>query len=141
PSTTFGNVTAPGGWTCGSGATFGCTSTTPLGPGNAAVFHLTVNTGGGTPTGTVITNTVTATEVPDIDSNHANNVARAPATVTEGSADLTAAKTLLPDPVHESAFLTATIVVGNSGPSGVTQTVITDTPTPNVEFVSVSATG
>src|SRR5205085_2824098 len=116
-------------------------STTPLGPGNTAVLHLTVTANGGTPTGTVITNTVTATESPNIDSDPANNVARAPATVTQGSADLSITKTITPDVVYESSYVTATIIVGNGGPSGVTRTVVTDTPTPALDFVSASATG
>src|SRR5207248_1332294 len=43
--------------------------------------------------------------------------------------------------VRESALLTSTIVVSNQGPSDVTRTIITDTPSTNVEFVSVSPTG
>ncbi len=144
PSNATGVVvtdTLPAGVTLAS-AGAGCAGTTTLvcnvgaldNGANATVsIAVTVTTGASS----FITNTALAT---------ANEVDFTPATANASTtvlpvADLSLIKTEAPDPAVASQPLTYTLVVNNLGPSAASNVVLTDTLSPKVQLVSVSAGG
>ena len=148
PNTTFVSMTPPAGWTCGTLPPVGGTGTITctdggslgLGPANAATFSLVLQVAAGTPSGTSITDTVTATAgniVPTLTTNTAS------ATVLVGnanSADMAIVKTGTPNPVTEGTPLTYTLAVTNNGPASATNVTVTDTLPSAVTYLSTSTT-
>src|SRR5205085_4728166 len=134
---------ATGSWSCtaptvGGQGTVHCTNSSM---DASKTFTLVVHVNSNPTPSDAVTNTATVSQT-ESDVTPADNTSTLVVPITPASADLIATKTLTPYPViRESALLTSTIVVSNQGPSDVTRTIITDTPSTNVEFVSVSPTG
>jgi len=145
PNTTFQSITVPTGWTCGTQpavggtGTISCTATT-LNSGSSSTFTLVLQVVSGTPSGTNITDTATATAsniVPSITSNTAS------ATVlvaNANSADVAIVKTGSPNPVTEGSPLTYTLTVTNNGPSSATTVTVTDTVPSGMTYLSSNTT-
>ena len=79
-----------------------------------------------------------ASGTPDADT--ANDTANAQVTINP-SAQVSINQTLAPDPVDVGGALTATLTVANAGPSGATNTVVTDTIPAGWTDVSVALAG
>ena len=94
----------------------------------------------GTPSGTNITDTVTANAtniVPGITTNTAS------ATVTvanANSADVAIVKTGAPNPVSQGTPLTYTLIVTNNGPASATNVTVTDALPPGMTYSSATPT-
>jgi uncharacterized repeat protein (TIGR01451 family) len=84
----------------------------------------------------VISNTASVVSTSP-DTNPANNTSTINTTVNP-VADLVISKTDFPDPVTAGTSLTYTLNITNSGPSGATDMVVTDTLPASVSFVSAS---
>jgi uncharacterized repeat protein (TIGR01451 family) len=146
PNTTFQSITAPPGWICGTQPAVGgtgtitCTDASNLGVNASASFTLVLQVNAGTPSGTSITETDTATAgniVPGLTTN------RASATVVvanANSADVAIVKTAAPNPVTEGTALTYTLTVTNNGPASATNVTTTDTLPSVVTYLSSTAT-
>ncbi len=148
PNTTFQSIVIPAGWTCptlpaiGGTGTITCNDGSALGIGapNTVTFTIVLQVNSGTPSGTNITDTVTATAtniVPGITSNTAS------ATVTvasAGSADVAIVKTAAPNPVTEGTALSYTLSVTNNGPASATNVTVTDTLPSVVTYLSATTT-
>ena len=149
PNTTFVSMTPPAGWTCGTVPAVGgtgtitCTDSGTLGIGsaNTATFSLLLQVNSVAPSGTNITDTVTATVtniVPGITTNTAS------ATVVVGTAnsvDMSIVKTGTPNPVTEGTLLTYTLTVtNNSTTTSATNVTVTDTLPSVVTYLSTSTT-
>jgi uncharacterized repeat protein (TIGR01451 family) len=138
--TTFVSLASPGGWSCttpavGAGGTVSC-SNPSFAPGSA-VFTLTVAVTPSVTTGTVISNTATASAA-TTDPAPGNNSATATSTVA-ASADLSITKTDAPDPVLTGGNLVYSIGVSNAGPSDAASASWTDTLPTGTTFVSLPA--
>ena len=140
-NTTFVSVSATGGWTCPTtpvlGGTGAVTCSGPtLASGSSITITLVVNVNPGTPGGTIISNTATASS-PD-DPSAGNNSDTETTTVAGVGADLRITKSDSPDPVSTGGNITYSIGVSNSGPSGATSLVLSDVVPPNTTFVSLT---
>lgn len=146
PNTNFQSMTPPAGWTCspvpsiGGTGTITCTDSGSLAVNGSASFALVLQVNSGTPSGTNITDTVTATAgniVPGLTTNTAS------ATVVVGSAnsaDMAIVKTGTPNPVTEGTPLTYTLAVTNNGPASATNVTVTDTLPSVVTYLSSTTT-
>lgn len=118
PNTNFQSLTAPGGWTCTTpavGGTGAITCTNPSVAPGPANFTLVLQANGGTPSGTTITNTLTATSATD--TNTLNNTVTSTTTVaTAAQADSSVTNTPSAASVAAGANITYTQVVTNNGP-------------------------
>jgi uncharacterized repeat protein (TIGR01451 family) len=143
-NTTFVSVTAPAGWTCntpavGLSGNVAC-STLSMAGGTAATFSLIVKVNPGTASGTVITDTATASSSVS-DPNSSNNTASASTVVgTTAQAELTVTNVASPNPVVAGNNITYTQVVTNTGSVAATGPATFSEATPtNTTFVSISA--
>ncbi|HEV7505145.1 MAG TPA: Calx-beta domain-containing protein [Thermoanaerobaculia bacterium] len=141
--TTFVSLSSPSGWTCtkppvGSGGTVSCSN--PSLAVASAVFTLTVMVDPLTPSGTILTNTATASST-TADPNPGNESGTATTTVATlaASADLSVTKVDTPDPVTAGANLTYTITVTNAGPNWAASVSLSDTLPVGTTFVSLSS--
>ena len=148
PNTTFQSIVPPAGWTCGTvpavggTGTISCTDSSSLGVGaaNTANFTLVLQVVIGTPSGTSITETDTASAT--------NAAATAPpasrsATVivaNANSADMAIVKTATPNPVTEGTPLTYTLTVTNNGPATATTVTVLDTLPSVLTYLSSTTT-
>ena len=140
PNTTVVSLTGPAGWTCSIAITLpGCTIGS-LAANTTANFTLVLQVNAGTPSGTNITETDTATAaniVPSLTTNSAS------ATVVVGnanSADMAITKTGTPNPVTEGTPLTYTLVVTNNGPASATNVTVTDALPSVLTYLSSTVT-
>lgn len=140
-NTTFQSIAAPTGTTCttpavGGTGTITCTApAAPAGTSGTVVLVLQVNSG--TASGTIITDTVTATS-----TNQAFGVSSATATdvVAIGTqADLALTTTATPASVFAGNNITYTQTVTNNGPATSSGVVFTQATPTNTVFESVSA--
>jgi len=146
PNTNFQSITPPAGWTCGIKPAIGgtgtitCTATGTLAVNSTGAFTLVLQVNAGTPSGTNITDTATATAtniVPSLTTNTAS------ATVVVGnanSADMAIVKTATPNPVTEGTPLTYSLAVTNNGPASATNVTVTDTLPSSVTYLSSTST-
>lgn len=147
PNTNFQSIIIPGGWTCptlpavGGTGTISCSdSSLAVGSANTANFTLVLQANAGTPSGTNITDTVTANAtniVPGITTNTAS------ATVTvanANSADVAIVKTGAPNPVSQGTPLTYTLIVTNNGPASATNVTVTDALPAGMTYSSATPT-
>jgi uncharacterized repeat protein (TIGR01451 family) len=142
-NTTFVSMSAPAGWSCVTPAVGGtgnvvCTALTMAGS-TAATFSMVVMVTAGTPNGTVITDTATASSSVS-DPNSSNNTASASTVVgTTAQAELTVTNAASPNPVEVGNNLTFTQVVTNTGSAATTGTAsFTETTPTNTTFVSIT---
>ncbi len=140
--TTFVSLAAPGGWSCttpavGAGGTVAC-SIASLGVGNAA-FSLVVHVDPAVGTGTVLSNTATATSTTsDVDTG---DLAATATTTVATSADLSLTKGAAPNPVVAGTDLTYSVSLTNAGPSAAASASWSDTLPSGTTFVSLAAPG
>lgn len=146
PNTTFQSMTPPAGWTCGTlppvggTGTITCTKTATLIVNGTGSFSLVLNVNSTTPSGTSITDTVTANAgniVPFITTNTAS------ATVivaNASSADMAITKIGTPNPVTEGTPLTYTLTVTNNGPASATNVTAVDALPTLVTYLSTATT-
>jgi uncharacterized repeat protein (TIGR01451 family) len=147
PNTNFQSMTPPGaGWTCspvppvGGTGTITCTDSGSLAVNGTASFALVLQVNTGTPSGTNITDTVTATAgniVPGITTNTAS---ASVVVANANSADMAIVKTGTPNPVTEGTPLTYTLAVTNNGPASATNVTVTDTLPSVVTYLSSTTT-
>ncbi len=148
PNTNFQSISAPAGWSCATPAVGGtgaitCTiATLATGSANTANFSLVLQVNAGTPSGTNITETDTATAgniVPSISSNTASALVLV---ANANSADMAIVKTATPNPVTEGTPLIYSLAVTNNGPASATNVTVTDTlPSPLTYLSSTSTQG
>lgn len=146
PNTTFVSMTPPAGWTCGTlpavggTGTITCTDGSALAVNGTASFALVLQVGSQTPSGTNITDTVTATSA-NVVPNLTTNTASATVVVANAnSADMAIVKTGTPNPVTEGTPLTYTLTVTNNGPASATNVTVTDTLPSVVTYLSTNTT-
>lgn len=144
PNTTFQSISAPAGWSCttpaiGATGNINCTIAA-LASGSLSSFAVTVAVNAGTPSGTILTDTVSISSA-TVDQNPGNNSATATTTVVTLAAprtDLRVSLTDSPDPVAPGANLTLTATVLNNGPDTAGGVVFTQDIPPNTTFQSLS---
>src|SRR4029077_4292204 len=146
PNTNFRSITPPAGWTCGTTPAVGgtgtitCNATGTLAVNSAGTFTLVLQVNAGTPSGTNITDTATATAT-NIVPNLTNNTASATVVVGNAtSADMAIVKTATPNPVTEGTPLTYSLAVTNNGPASATNVTVTDTLPSSVTYLSSTST-
>jgi len=143
----FQSMTPPAGWTCtplapGATGTITCTANagTSIALNGTASFSLVMQVNAGTPSGTNIPDTATASAgnvVPGLTTNSAT------ATVlvaNANSADMAIVKTAAPNPVLQGDPITYTLAVTNNGPATATNVTVTDTLPTQVAFLQVNTT-
>ena len=81
----------------------------------------------GTPSGTNITDTATATATNIVPSLTTNTASATVLVANANSADMAIVKTGTPNPVTEGTPLTYTLAVTNNGPASATNVTVTDT--------------
>lgn len=147
-NTTLVSVTAPAGWNCisqGAGSTGNvvCTALT-MAASTQATISMIVKVNSGVATGTVITDTATASSSVS-DPNIANNTASASTVVGTGAGGKLAVTNMVsPGPVAPGGTITYTQVVTNSGTAAVTSATFseptpTTSPATTLTFGSVTA--
>ena len=146
PNTNFQSMTPPAGWTCGTlppvgvTGTITCTDSGTLAVTGTASFTLVLQVNAGTPSGTNITNTVTATAANIVPGITTNTASATVVVANASSADMAIAKTGTPNPVTEGTLLTYTLTVTNNGPASATNVTVTDTLPSVVTYLSISTT-
>jgi uncharacterized repeat protein (TIGR01451 family) len=146
PNTNFQSMTPPAGWACGTlppvggTGTITCTLAGSLAATGTASFSLVLQVNAGTPSGTSITDTATAT-AGNMPPGITTNTASATIVVANAnSADMAILKTGNPNPVTEGTLLTYTLTVTNSGPASATNVTVTDTLPSAVTYLSATVT-
>ncbi len=145
PNTTFQSITAPAGWSCvtpavGGTGTITCTDSGSLAANTSASFTLVLQVISSAPSGTNITDTVTANAgniVPSITSNTASATV---VVASANSADMAIVKTASPNPVTEGTPLTYSLAVTNNGPATATNVTVTDTLPSVMVYLSSTTT-
>ena len=145
-NTTFVSLAAPASWSCttppvGSTGNVVCNDLNMAGS-TAATFSLVTKVTAGTASGTLITDTVSASSSVN-DPNSANNTASASTVVgTTTGAQLSVTNAASPNPVVASNNITYTQVVTNTGTAAATGATFTEATPANTTFVSITgATG
>jgi uncharacterized repeat protein (TIGR01451 family) len=133
PNTNFQSMTPPAGWTCGTlppvggTGTITCTDSGTLAVNGTASFALVLQVNAGTPSGTNITDTVTATAANIVPGITTNTASATVVVANANSADMAIVKTGSPNPVTEGTPLTYTLTVTDNGPASATNVTVTDT--------------
>jgi uncharacterized repeat protein (TIGR01451 family) len=146
PNTTYVSMTPPGGWTCGTHPPVGgtgtitCTDGANLNSGSTATFTLVLQVVSGTPSGTSITDTATATATNIIPGLTGNTASATVVVANANSADMAVVKTATPNPVTEGTPLLYTLTVTNNGPSAATNVTVTDTLPSTVIYLASTTT-
>jgi uncharacterized repeat protein (TIGR01451 family) len=141
-NTTFVSITAPSGWSCatpsvGGTGNISCTNVTLAGS-TAATFSLVVKVAAGTASGTVITDTATASSSTS-DPNSANNTATASTVVgTTTLGEMTVTNSASPDPVIAGDDITYTQTATNTGTGTATNPTLTESTPANTVFESIT---
>jgi len=124
----------------GGTGTITCNATGTLAVNSIGTFTLVLQVSAGTPSGTNITDTATATST-NIVPNLTNNTASATVVVgNANSADMAIVKTATPNPVTEGTPLTYSLAVTNNGPASATNVTVTDTLPSSVTYLSSTST-
>ena len=146
PNTTFQSITPPAGWTCGTVPAIGgtgtitCTDGSNLALNGSGAFTLVLQVNSGTPSGTNITETDTATATDIVPSLTSNSASATVLVANANSADVAIVKTATPNPVTEGTPLTYTLTVTNNGPATATTVTVTDTLPSVVTYLSSTTT-
>jgi uncharacterized repeat protein (TIGR01451 family) len=141
PNTTFVSITAPPGTTCTTpavGKTGAISCTAPAAPaGSSGTVQLVVQVVAGTASGTLISDTVTATSTNQ--AFGANSATATTVVATAGQADLALTTTPTPLTVIAGNNITYTQNITNNGPAAASNVSFTEAIPANTTFVSVSA--
>ena len=147
PNTNFQSIIIPGGWTCptlpavGGTGTISCSdSSLAVGSANTANFTLVLQVNAGTPSGTNITDTVTANATNIVPGITTNTASATVIVANANSADVAIVKTGAPNPVSQGTPLTYTLIVTNNGPASATNVTVTDTLPPGMTYSSATPT-
>jgi uncharacterized repeat protein (TIGR01451 family) len=146
PNTNFQSMTPPAGWTCGTlppvggTGTITCTDSGTLGVNATASFTLVLQVNAGTPSGTNITDTVTATAANIVPGITTNTASATVVVANANSADVSIVKTATPSPVTQGTPLTYTLSVINNGPASATNVTVTDTLPSVLTYLSTTTT-
>jgi uncharacterized repeat protein (TIGR01451 family) len=141
PNTTFVSISAPPGTTCttpavGKAGAISCTA--PAAPaGSNGTVQLVVQVAAGTASGTVISDTVTATSTNQ--AFGANSATATTIVATAGQADLALTTTPTPLTVIAGNNITYTQSITDNGPAAASNVSFTEAIPANTTFVSVSA--
>ncbi|HTZ82872.1 MAG TPA: C25 family cysteine peptidase [Candidatus Acidoferrales bacterium] len=134
PNTTFQSITIPAGWTCptlpavGGTGTITCNDGSNLATGaaNTVTFTIALQVNSGTPSGTNITDTASATASNVVPSLTTNTASSTVVVANANSADMAIVKTGSPNPVLEGDPLTYSLTVTNNGPATATNVTVAD---------------
>ncbi len=146
PNTNFQSMTPPAGWTCGTlppvggTGTITCTDSGTLAVNGTASFALVLQVNAGTPSGTNITDTVTATAANIVPGITTNTASATVVVANANSADMAIVKTGTPNPVTEGTPLTYTLTVTNNGPATATNVTVTDSVPSVMTYLSSNST-
>lgn len=141
-NTTFVSLASPSGWACTTPAVGGtgnvlCSNVT-LSGNTSATFSLVVKVAAGTTSGTVITNTATASSSTS-DPNSTNNTAVASTIVgTTAQAEMVVTNAETPDPVIAGNNITYTQTATNVGAAQATNPTFSENTPNNTTFVSIT---
>jgi uncharacterized repeat protein (TIGR01451 family) len=146
PNTNFQSVAFPAGWTCpvmppvGGTGTITCNDPS-LASGTTANFTLVLQVNAGTPSGTNIAETATATATNIVPNLTTNSATATVVVANANSADMAIVKTATPSPtVAEGDTLTYTLAVTNNGPASATNVIVTDALPSAVTYLSATTT-
>ena len=135
-NTTFVSITPPAGWSCVGFPAAPCTAPT-VGAGASGTFTVIYNVNGGTPAGTVITDTVTVNATNQ--SFGANSATATDVVAGAGQADVALSTVATPPTVYAGNSITYTQRVTNNGPAAAAGVSFTEATPTNTTFQSVSA--
>ena len=140
PNTTVVSLTGSAGWTCSIATTPpGCTIGS-MAANTTANFTLVLQVNAGTPSGTNITETDTATAANIVPSLTTNSASATVVVANANSADMAITKTGTPNPVTEGTPLTYTLVVTNNGPASATNVTVMDSLPSVLTYLSSTVT-
>jgi uncharacterized repeat protein (TIGR01451 family) len=146
PNTNFQSIAFPAGWTCPVTPPVGGTGTiTCNDPSMAATttanFTLVLQVNAGTPSGTNIAETATATATNIVPNLTTNSATATVVVANANSADMAIVKSATPSPtVAEGDTLTYTLAVTNNGPATATNVIVTDALPSAVTYLSATTT-
>ena len=110
------------------------------GSANTANFSLVLQVNAGTPSGTNITETDSATASNIVPSITTNTASATVLVANANSADMAIVKTATPNPVTEGTPLTYSLAVTNNGPASATNVTVTDTLPSPLTYLSSNTT-
>ncbi len=146
PNTNFQSIAPPAGWTCGTvppvggTGTITCTDSGTLAVNGTASFTLVLQVNAGTPSGTNITDTVTATAANIVPGITTNTASASVVVANANSADMAIVKTGNPNPVAEGNEMIYTLAVTNNGLASATNVTVRDTVPSVMTYIFSSST-
>ncbi len=146
PNTNFQSIAFPAGWSCitpavGATGTITCTDGGNLALNATANFTLVLQVAAGTPTGTNIAETVTASAANIVPGLTSNTATATVVVANPNSANMAIVKTATPSPiVADGNVLTYTLAVTNGGPASATNVTVTDPLPSTVTYLSATST-
>jgi uncharacterized repeat protein (TIGR01451 family) len=146
PNTNFQSITIPVGWTCptlppvGGTGPITCNDSSNLAVNATANFTVVLQVNPGTPSGTTIAETATASATNIVPGLTTNSATATVIVANANSADVAITKTATPNPVAQGDILTYTLSVINNGPASATNVTVADTLPSAVTYLSVVTT-
>ncbi len=135
-NTTFVSITPPAGWTCTGFPAIPCTAAT-VGAGVSGTFSVVYRVNALTPSGTIISDTVTVNS--SNQSFGANSATATDVVATATQADVALSTAAAPNPVFAGNDITYTQTITNNGPAAATGLVFTEATPANTTYQSVLA--